>query len=243
MEVKRQLKKNEIKITINEYNNIIAKNTETINRLRTSNASPEYIQNQREKLKLSIDEKNAKINILTEELKEIDSGSLDAKILEEYKKDQEEVNKKTTETKRINDEKKDRKKKEKSESDFFWKSERDENYRCKQKERDAKYGLKQFHRAIDTMPPYMEKNLKEMPQNKGYVWRDVYFYGQLPRETGQPTIVFEKRGKNLLIIHEYTETYRKTYEKHGQDKRILVHNEIKKQRINHNSLDNYMPKK
>jgi len=48
----------------------------------------------------------------------------------------------------------------------------------------------------------MSRNLKEMPNNKGYSWRGITFYGECPEERGEPTIVFEKKHENL-IIHQY----------------------------------------
>jgi hypothetical protein len=63
-------------------------------------------------------------------------------------------------------------------------------------------GYNHFWNAIDTLPNYMQNNLKEMPNNKGYRWKDVVFYGELPLEETQPTIIFEKIN-NELIIHEY----------------------------------------
>ena len=31
----------------------------------------------------------------------------------------------------------------------------------------------------------MQKNLKEMPNNKGYLWRGVTFYGDMPEENNE----------------------------------------------------------
>jgi hypothetical protein len=63
-------------------------------------------------------------------------------------------------------------------------------------------GYRHYWNAIDTLPPYMEKNLKEMPNNKGYRWKNVVFYGALPANENHSTIIFEKNPKGL-IIHEY----------------------------------------
>jgi len=59
-----------------------------------------------------------------------------------------------------------------------------------------------YWNVIDSLPSYMSRNLKEMPNNKGYSWRGVTFYGECPEERGEPTIVFEKKHDNL-IIHQY----------------------------------------
>ena len=44
----------------------------------------------------------------------------------------------------------------------------------------------------------MKKNLESMPNNKGYIWKDVIFYGALPDENNGHTIIFEKGLDKLL---------------------------------------------
>jgi len=64
-------------------------------------------------------------------------------------------------------------------------------------------GYRHYCTAVNTLPHYMNKNLKDMPNNKGYVWKDVIFYGALPDENNGHTIIFEK-GTDKLIIHQYS---------------------------------------
>ena len=75
--------------------------------------------------------------------------------------------------------------------------------------------------AIDTLPPYMKKNLQEMPNNKGYRWKGVTFYGYLPEIKDQSTIIFEK-VQGELIIHEHAidGTYSKTIKQKSSNKDI-----------------------
>ena len=64
-----------------------------------------------------------------------------------------------------------------------------------------KYGiyLRKFQYAAESLPPYIRENLRSMPNNKGYVWRGVYFYGSRLPERGEPSVVFEKnRGGGTL---------------------------------------------
>lgn len=58
-------------------------------------------------------------------------------------------------------------------------------------------------RVTSQLPRYMKKNLKEMPNNKGYIFKNVWFYGELPRQRKEQ-IMFEKRG-DILRIHKITE--------------------------------------
>ena len=52
----------------------------------------------------------------------------------------------------------------------------------KQNERDINYELRYFYKVTDSIPDYIEKNLSEMPNNKGYIWRGMFIYGHLPPE-------------------------------------------------------------
>ena len=70
-------------------------------------------------------------------------------------------------------------------------------------ENAIKHGYRYYTRVVDELPSYMAKNLQEMPNNKGYYWRGVTFYGELPQESETcDTIIFEKKN-NKLLIHQY----------------------------------------
>ena len=59
-------------------------------------------------------------------------------------------------------------------------------------------------KSIDTLPPYMEKNLKRMPCNKGYIHYGTHFYGKKKPEHDKNTIImFEKKGYTLRIHKFY----------------------------------------
>tara|TARA_B100000686_G_C16732491_1_gene941564 strand:- start:523 stop:1281 length:759 start_codon:yes stop_codon:yes gene_type:complete len=79
------------------------------------------------------------------------------------------------------------------------------------------------------LPNYMRKNLREMPNNKGYIFRNIQYYGHLPRQKNQPQILFEK-NRGVLRIHEITKTRYKIYEKQTKNsKKVLIKNEIRKE--------------
>ena len=83
-------------------------------------------------------------------------------------------------------------------------------------ERKFMRGYNHYWHAIDSLPSYMAKNLKEMPNNKGYRWKGVVFYGLLSEQRDQPQIVFEKSPQGL-IIHEIRRdgSYKKILKPHG----------------------------
>ena len=60
-----------------------------------------------------------------------------------------------------------------------------------------------LYKSISCMPPYMEKNLKKMPNNKGYIHYGTHFYGLRPPEHDKNVIImFEKKG-TVLRIHKF----------------------------------------
>ena len=108
----------------------------------------------------------------------------------------------------------------------------------KQSQRDVSYSYKYFNKVSSELPDYMIKNLSEMPNNKGYIWRGVNFYGDLKSQLG-PVVMFEKQG-NILVIHEYTPTDYKRFEKNGKDRKILIYSEKRRiKQFGTNIMDYY----
>ena len=81
--------------------------------------------------------------------------------------------------------------------------------------------LKYFEKVSEQLPDYIKKNLLDMPNNKGYIWRGVCFYGYKKEQQGY-RVLFEKQKGNILIIHEYTDKAYNRYEKKGKDKKQLI---------------------
>ena len=88
-------------------------------------------------------------------------------------------------------------------------------------QKDYKYYYRQFCKAEETLPDYMRRNLDDMPNNKGYIWRGCWFFGKLPAYKGENTVIFEK-GKSSMKIHEIDRQNYKIYEKIGQDRKNLI---------------------
>ena len=62
------------------------------------------------------------------------------------------------------------------------------------------------------LPNYMRRNLKEMPNNKGYIFRGIQYYGYKPAQRNKPVVLFEK-NRGVLNIHEITKDEHKIYQK------------------------------
>lgn len=74
-----------------------------------------------------------------------------------------------------------------------------------------------FMKACETIPDYMTEKLANMPGNKGYIWKGVWFFGDLQNERNQPVVVFEKCPNNVTKIHEIDGKEYKIYEKVTKD--------------------------
>ena len=76
----------------------------------------------------------------------------------------------------------------------------------------------------------MRKNLREMTNNKGYIWRGCWFFGELPSNPYENTVVFEK-CRGVLRIHETDRRTHKIYEKIGSERKNLISTIPKKHKL------------
>lgn len=103
----------------------------------------------------------------------------------------------------------------------FRKIRREERYKQKDILRSQDY----FEKVYTTLPNFMSKKLKNMPCNKGYIWRGVWFFG-LKKEESKDTLMFEKKGKDKLYIHHYRNNMYTLKEKNYTSNKTVVLKEI-----------------
>ena len=113
------------------------------------------------------------------------------------------------------------KKDEKKVLDNFYEKERSTNRVINSNKWNMIKAYNYFEKTSNKLPEYMQRNLSEMPNNKGYIWRDIRFYGELPSIPGQPDILFEKK-KDCMLIHEINNTEHKIFEKRGRDRKRFI---------------------
>lgn len=66
----------------------------------------------------------------------------------------------------------------------------------------AKVYAREYERyldVVDSLPDHIARNLDTMPNNKGYKWRGVTFFGKLPAEPNGAVLVFDKRPEGMHI--------------------------------------------
>jgi hypothetical protein len=222
MESRRRTEKNRIFTQLSKLQTYLDRDTASISRLKNSDMGKDYIMHQILKYENSAQRKEDQIKELQERLDLLVRGQLDDELIETEQKVQSVVNAKIEATRREQTRKYQEEVESKQEANDRYQAVGRERRSDGQKRRDMRYGYKQFRKASDTFPDYMQKKLDRMPNNKGYIWRGVRFFGRLDRERGAPTVMFEKGKKDVLIIHETTSTEVRRYEKQGKGKKKLV---------------------
>lgn len=75
--------------------------------------------------------------------------------------------------------------------------------------RDKRYQMKKayyhFRRTDGRFPDYLRKKLKTMTNNRGYIYNNITYYGELPENEYEPILLFERQRDGTLLTHEYTD--------------------------------------
>ena len=131
------------------------------------------------------------------ELENTNNGINDDKLNEKYllKEKQKEDNKQRRDDKKnlIDKTNKDASKKFYSNS---YKSRKQERYQ----EKNINYHYNLFMKKSNSVPKYILTNLDKMPNNRGYIWKGVWFWGRLPEKENDNTMcMYEICGKKTYI--------------------------------------------
>ena len=218
MEAFRIGEKNKINNRINEINIFFRRNKETIKRFKGQTKVSEFELKQIEKLENKNIEYEKELNKLKEDILSIENGNFDSKYNDSKIKSSEDI-KKTNEKlnlKRINREEKQEEKKKFAQKGFDINSNKHSNYNIHKEEQ-------RFLHICSKIPPYILRNLKEMPNNKGYIHKGVWCFGELPREENANLIMFKKEDNDLMEIHEIDNNFHYIYEKIGKNRKTLLY--------------------
>ena len=75
--------------------------------------------------------------------------------------------------------------------------------------RDKRYQMKKayyhFVRTDGRFPDHLRKKLKTMTNNRGYIYNNITYYGELPENEYEPILLFERQRDGTLLTHEYTD--------------------------------------
>lgn len=89
--------------------------------------------------------------------------------------------------------------------------------------RDFDYAENQYHRDCASIPDHLLDKLRNMPNNLGYIWKDIWCFGNRAPERTDEYSLFEKRGQRMLV-HVYNHQVRQytLFEKDNTGRRTLL---------------------
>jgi hypothetical protein len=203
---------------LKELNNRLSEYTDEF--IEASENSEELIE-KKKKLEKRRDNKIVNIKNLKQELVTYDdllqkheSGELDEEYTDKYENKEEEKSirrekrfEKRTKTNTEN----------KQVSQQFYNNSRQASSRTRYMNKQYDYHYRYFLRNSSKIPEFIRRNLKNMSNNKGYIWRGIWFYGEKPipkirRKDGTYT------EENTLKMHEIVgkDTFIRFKDENGQ---------------------------
>jgi hypothetical protein len=221
----------------NNLQNELGALNKNLKRLEQSNSSLKmnsiiadmaYINAQLQKNDDDIEAIKNRIGEINDRIEKVVSGELDDELERNVKNNMKTIQKKidVAQKKKSDDEAESKKNKEKAEKYFKLQREIDCQRRASDYEMQRSYEW--FTKTCNELPPYMRENLKTMPNNKGYIWKKIYFYGELPAEKNQPRVMFEKQKDNVMMIYETTKEEINVYKKIDKEPKKYVHTIMRK---------------
>jgi hypothetical protein len=60
-----------------------------------------------------------------------------------------------------------------------------------------------MEKVDEYLPQNIRDNLNNMPNDTGYIWRDIYYYGAKPPKNVGYVEMFEKQQRGPMLIHEF----------------------------------------
>ena len=189
---------NKIRDQIRNLRSCIKNDASTIERFRRFGNKEGYYTEQIE-IRISKNiEREKEIKEFENRMCDVKAGVYDQEFAKFEKISAEQIKMNIEDTKQKKDSDIQKKKEEINISKAFEQSIRrtDRNFEYKKREMDKSWQY--FVKSRDTFPEYMSKKLKNMPNNKGYIWKSINFYGERPSITGEPVILFETQREGIL---------------------------------------------
>ncbi len=237
MNQKRKREGKRIQSEIQATRNHITKVTASIARLTlVESTDPTYTASHISKLNVIMTKLNVDLEVLRDRDTSLRHGLLDDELRAAAKAVEDEIKAKNMDKQKKKEKEADEDEANKVASQAYWdatvKSERSSRYAAKNMNREYKFYT---DKLLNSMPGYMTENLRRLPENKGYIWKGIYNYGERPPQPGRPIEMEEQlRGKGLFHVwtkqHDGNVLYRKS-EKVGKGrdmKKKLILEEIQR---------------
>jgi hypothetical protein len=210
MESLRINEKNKLITEIKSIEISIKRKQETIERLKGLENST-FNTNQIEKIKLQLTNDNTKILEWKDVLTKIASGEYDEHLLGTSKKANNEISKKNDISVKKREEKQEMKKKD---NEILQRHYNQNSRKNEMNEMFWEREEKKFYKNLNSIPQWILDKLRDMPDNKGYIWRNVWCFGKKNTTNFKNHItMFENMKGGVMRIIEIDDTYSKVYEK------------------------------
>lgn len=213
---------------------------ETIRRLTTEN-QPFPVANLVKKNREKLADLETQAKDLARKIEDVDNGSYDVKLKQVLAANREEAARKAALTKQKKSGSNNMIQGKSSGAPKTQKQKREEkkqqaiqfNQRKRfTSERDLARSEEYFMRTCNSVPDHLRRNLKEMPNNCGYIWNGVWCMGEKPaRRPLNVCTMHEKKG-GRFYVHVYDETGHKLFEKDSRGNKTLVKEERRERKIN-----------
>jgi hypothetical protein len=220
IEVQLRKLKNETLDEIKTLKTSITRCTANVERLKTTKLkyNPEVLLERNKEELAALEQRKL---FLTTKVEEIDSGAYEQKLRDELAENEKIIKLKTEQTKR--------KKKESaalSTSSAPKPSKpgtRAPFHYSRDIGREMDYAEKQYFKDCRSVPDHLREKLANMPHHMGYVWRDIWCFGEKPSNNKEEQTFFEKRN-NMFLVHVYNRRTREysLYEKDNSNRRKLL---------------------
>jgi len=226
MEKFRLSEKNKVLSEIKLIESLIKRNRESVDRLKGQEDSV-FTRTQILKLSTGISEHESKLEALHQRQIDISAGKLDDEIKIENENLLNKIQRKEEVT---NKKKKDKQDEKKNDSELL-KKHYEKTNRYEFSESFWEKEERRYYKNCDSLPQWIRDKLKDMPSNKGYIWRDLWFFGEKYVPFTKNCTMFENLKGGITIIHEIDAEYHKIYEKVGRSNNKTLTDKIKRNKF------------
>ena len=199
----------------------ITRNQNSIETYEKAEFSEDYIQAQTERIQKWLEDEQNERTILQLRIQEVEKGAPDAEL--QIEKNLADDRGKQHQLQKEERQRHDLERKTAREGELQAVYARDRQER--QVQRNTRYEIKKayynFINISESLPEYLQRNLENMPMNKGYKFKGVIFFGARPREE-ENYIIFERVSKEVMRIHIWEKDFDYQYEKRGKSKKVLL---------------------
>ncbi len=173
-----------------------------INNISISNMDEKYVNNAIEKSQEAIEKLRDEKLMKMKRYSDISEGLLDDEIMDSYRK-------RTVDIDAVGDIKINLKKQIQKDLDKKLQLSRKIERDARAIENKYKYSidneLNKMHRISDGIPDYVTKELNDMPNNHGYIWKGVHFYGKKPDDNCEYMMKEPMKGFCNVYIQDRNE--------------------------------------